>query len=155
MSSQHLECSTDTHLNFKTLLRTHAKGSSVRHPTQGLMIVCISREYGLHLFEPRYRFMVRDILNSCQNPQSARRGEPIQPGTNEEGMIQPPCIIHFCLPQRIRPGALACLVQIVWCRTYEQESADVQLMPVAWVRLENLWVRPEYGHLFYAKATRV
>lgn len=115
----------------------------------------IGEIYGLHLFEPRYRFMVRDILNSCQNPQSARQGEPIEPGTNEEGMIQPPYIIHFCLPQRIRPGALACLVQIVWCRTYEQETADVQLMPVAWVRLENLFVRPEYGHLFYAKATRI
>lgn len=111
--------------------------------------------YGLHLFEPRYRYMVRDLLNASDNPQTARRGAAIRPGRNAEGLLQPPYLIHFCLPQRLRAGAMACLVQVVWCRTYEHDTADVQLLPVSWIRLESVWVRPEYGHLFYAKATRL
>lgn len=117
--------------------------------------VTLGEMYGLHLFEPRYRMMIRDLMNACEDPRAARSGQPIRPGTTHDGILQPPYLIHFCLPQHLRTGSMACLVQVVWCRTYEQETADVQLMPIAWVRLDRTWCRQEYGDLFYAAATRV
>lgn len=116
--------------------------------------VTLGEMYGLHLFEPRYRIMVRDLINACGNPSEARTGQPILPGQSD-GMLEPPQLIHFCLPQHLRPGAMACLVQVVWCRTYEFETADVQLMPIAWVRLDRIWCREDQGDLYYCKATRV
>ena len=117
--------------------------------------VKLGEMYGLHLFEPRYRIMIRNLMNACENPRAARSGEPIRAGATRDGLLQPPYLIHFCLPQHLRPGAMACLIQVVWCRTYEQETADVQLMPIAWVRLDRVWCRQDQGDLFYAKATRV
>ena len=117
--------------------------------------VSLGEMYGLHLFEPRYRIMIRDLMNACDNPNEARRGQPIRPGQSDDGMLQPPQLIHFCLPQHLRPGCLACVVQVVWCRTYEYETADVQLMPIAWVRLDRIWCREDQGDLFYSKVIRV
>ena len=116
--------------------------------------VQIGQVYGLHLFEPRYRLMVRELMDKCANPQVARRGEQIIPG-RRNGLIDPPVFIHACLPTNLVEGALACLVQIVWCRTSTHGTADVQLLPVSWVRIDKLWMRPRSGHLFYAKACRL
>ena len=111
--------------------------------------------YGLHLFEPRYRLMVRDLLmEHCANPEEAARGGKIQPRV-VNGMSQPPLLLHACQPSRLREGELACLVQLVWCRTYEYGTADVRLLPVCWVRVERLWVRHSSGHLIYAKVSRI
>ena len=117
--------------------------------------VTLGETYGLHLFEPRYRRMIRDLMDACDNPAAARNGEPIRPGVTPDGMLQPPLIIHFCLPQHLRKGAIAVLVQVLWCRTYEQDTADVQLMPIAWVKLDQIWSRRDQGDLFYAHATRL
>jgi hypothetical protein len=110
--------------------------------------------YGLHLFEPRYRIMIRDLMDQCANPEQASNGGKIQIGSRN-GVQQPPLLIHACLGSRIAPGEHACIVQVVWCRTYEYGTADVRLLPVAWCRLDRIWVRPNAGHLFYAKAMRL
>jgi len=117
--------------------------------------VRIGEIYGLHLFEPRYRRMIRDLMDACDNPESARRGEPIRPGVTPDGLLQPPLLIHFCLPHRLKRGAMAALVQVVWCRVYEQDTADVQLMPVGWVQLGDIWCQRDQGDLFYSQATRL
>ena len=109
--------------------------------------------YGLHLFEPRYRVMVREVLQNCGNPQEARIGGKIYP-VYRNGYIEYPTLIHACMGTRLGPGQMACLVQIVWCRTYEFGTADVQLLPIAWVKIDEVTVRPNSGHLFYAKGTR-
>jgi hypothetical protein len=110
--------------------------------------------YGLHLFEPRYRIMVREVLDDCENPEESMRGGKIV-SSCRDGFIKPPLLIHACMGSRLGPGQLACLVQIVWCRTYEFGTADVQLLPVAWVKLDEISVRPNSGHLFCAKGTRI
>eukprot|EP00980_Cylindrotheca_fusiformis_P006713 scaffold1398_cov116-Cylindrotheca_fusiformis.AAC.30 len=110
--------------------------------------------YGLHLFEPRYRIMIRELLENCGNPEQACQGEPIEPGV-KNGVLQPPLLLHACLGTRLGPGEMACLVQVVYCQTYEHGTADVQLLPVGWAGLDKVWVRPSSGHLFYAKATRM
>jgi hypothetical protein len=117
--------------------------------------VRIGEPYGLHLFEPRYRIMVRDLMRQCANPADASNGEEIRVGTSAEGVLTPPLLIHACLGSRLAPGEMACLVQIDRCNTYEYGTADVRLVPVAWVQLDRIWVRPNAGHLFYAKALRL
>lgn len=117
--------------------------------------VRIGEPYGLHLFEPRYRIMVRDLMRECANPVEAANGEAIRIGTSRDGVLTPPLLIHACLGSRLAPGEMACLVQIDRCNTYEYGTADVMLLPVAWVQLDRIWVRPNAGHLFYAKAFRL
>lgn len=137
---------------YKTILTSH-----IRSVYPIFIMPCqlrLGEMYGLHLFEPRYRTMVRDLLDSCGNPQEAGRGGQILDGMRD-GVRQPPLLVHACLGSTLGPGEMACLVQLVWCRTYEYGTADVQLFPVAWVRLDKVWVRPSSGHLYYAKATRV
>jgi hypothetical protein len=110
--------------------------------------------YELHLFEPRYRIMIQDLMDSCENPEEATRGGQIRE-KRVDGMSRPPLLIHACQGSQLSPGEKACLVQVVWCRTYEYRTADVRLLPVAWVKLDKIWMRPSSGHLFYAKASRI
>ena len=113
----------------------------------------IGELYGLHLFEPRYRLMVRELIMGCENPMEAANGGKIRIGRHD-GVLQPPLLIHACLG-RAAPGELACLVQLIWCQIYENGSADVRLLPVAWVRLDRVWIRRNAGNLFYSKAWRL
>jgi len=113
----------------------------------------IGEIYGLLFFEPRYRVMVHDLLMGCENPTEASSGGNIRFG-RQRGVLTPPLFIHACLG-RAAPGELACLVQLVWCHTYEDGSADVRLLPVAWVKLDRIWIRRDAGNLFYAKAWRL
>lgn len=132
--------------------------------TQHIKITCpvflmpshlrLGEMYGLHLFEPRYRIMVQDIMDGCDNPEEAKYGGRIRE-KRVGGMLQPPFLIHACQGSRLSPGEKACLVQIVWCSTYEHGAADVRLLPVTWVTLDKIWMRPSSGHLFYAKASRI
>ena len=113
----------------------------------------IGELYGLHLFEPRYRVMVHDLIMGCENPTEAFNGGKIRIG-RRDGVLQPPFLIHACLG-RAAPGELACLVQLIWCHRHEHGSADVRLLPVAWVKLDRIWIRRNAGNLFYAKAWRL
>eukprot|EP00536_Pseudo-nitzschia_multiseries_P015190 jgi/Psemu1/291885/fgenesh1_pg.835_\ len=112
----------------------------------------IGEIYGLHLFEPRYRVMVHELIAGCENPLEASSGGTIRIG-RRNGVLTPPFLIHACLG-RVAPGELACLVQLVWCHTYEAGTADVRLLPVAWVKLDRIWLRRDAYNLFYAKAWR-
>jgi hypothetical protein len=109
----------------------------------------------LHLFEPRYRVLVRDLMDhATSNPAQASNGGRILPAT-ENGVLVPPLFIHAHRRSRLGPGQTAMLVQIIRCRVYEHGNADVQLVPVALVRLEQIRVRAAAGHLFYATASRL
>ena len=99
--------------------------------------------------------LVHDLLqHSTANPPQAATGGRIVPAT-QNGIINPPLFIHAHRRSRLAPGETAMLVQLVRCRVYEHGNADVQLLPVSLVRLENIRVRPNVGHLFYAKASRM
>jgi len=98
--------------------------------------------------------MVRELLESSGNYSSASQAEGADL-RSEVGGRKPPLLIHACLGSRLSPGEFACLVQLVHCSLYDYGTADVMLLPIAWVRMDKLWVRPSSGDLFYAKATRV
>ena len=133
--------------------------------------------YGLHLFEPRYRLLMSDLIhNCCLNPYDVQNGStPIVPrrmnidtiniddndnkknrSKNQRLSIKtPPYFIHACRGPRLGTGEIACLVELVACHVYEGGNADVQLKPISWLQLDSIWVRPNSGHLFYANAYRI
>ena len=114
--------------------------------------------YGLHLFEPRYRIMMHDLLQEkCADPVRAGTGKtPIVSGRDPTtGILNPPLLLHACSPSHtIDVGSTVCLVQLVWSKIYEDGTADVRLLPVAWVDIDQVLIRREAGDLFYANVFR-
>ncbi len=146
---------SQTHLAYRDIYRK-VLTSHIYFEAPVFMMPCqlqIGELYGLHLFEPRYRVMVHDLIAACDNPIEAANGGKIRIGT-QDGVRQPPLLIHACLG-RAAPGELACLVQLVWCQIYENRTADVRLLPIAWVKLDRIWIRRNAGNLFYSKAWRL
>jgi len=136
---------------YKKVLTSH-----IYFEAQVFMMPChlqIGETYSLHLFEPRYRVMIHELISGCENPDEARNGAIIRIG-RQDGVLQPPYLIHACLG-RAAPGELACLVQLIGCQIYANGSADVLLLPVAWVKLDRIWIRRNAGNLFCAKAWRL
>eukprot|EP00980_Cylindrotheca_fusiformis_P006714 scaffold1398_cov116-Cylindrotheca_fusiformis.AAC.31 len=111
--------------------------------------------YGLRLFEPsRYRIMISELIESCGKPEQACQGEPIELAVRN-GVLQSLSLFHASLGTKLGPGELAWVVDVVYCRTHENGTADVELVPTCLVGLDKVWVRPSSDHLFYAKATRM
>jgi len=103
----------------------------------------LGEAYGLHFFEPRYRLLIHDVM--ADQPEEARRGGRVR----GEAMF-----VHAnrAPPTRSAP---AVLVRVLRCEIYGDGRADVLLMPCAHVWLEELWVRPNSGHLYYARCLRM
>jgi hypothetical protein len=111
----------------------------------------IPSRYDLFLFEPRYRLMMDTLL--AQHPAVARHGDPIEPPVyflhayaglntntaNNAGNSSPPAL----------------LVQVQECRMLPDGSCSVTLVTKWYTHLENVWVLPNSGHLYYAAAIKV
>merc|ERR1711957_634846 len=99
---------------YKKVLTSH-----IYFEAQVFMMPChlqIGETYSLHLFEPRYRVMIHELISGCENPDEARNGAIIRIG-RQDGVLQPPYLMHACLG-RAAPGDLACLVQLIGCQIY-------------------------------------
>jgi hypothetical protein len=103
----------------------------------------IGEAYGLHFFEPRYRLMIAEVMQS--QDVEARRG----------GRIRGPALFIHANRAPLAPASQAVVVQIQQCQIHPDGRADVVLLPVSHVWLEKLWVRPNSGHLFYAQCLRM
>jgi hypothetical protein len=102
----------------------------------------------LHFFEPRYRLLIALAMDGW--PESARRGAPIC--ANRQG--EWPTFL-YAFKSELRPGALACLVQVKQCLIYPDGTADVSLLVHAYVRLEQVWERPHSSRLYEATGFRM
>ena len=104
--------------------------------------------YRVHLFEPRYRLMVAELLRDY--PQEARQG-----GHTTAGGRPAPVFIHANRdPFGVASGA--CLVQMVRCTISPRDgTADIMLLPIAYVWLEKVWIRQNSGNLHYAQSVRM
>jgi len=104
--------------------------------------------YRVHLFEPRYRLMIAELMKDY--PLSARQG-----GLTAVGGRQAPVFIHANRdPFAVSSGA--CLVKMVRCNISPRDgTADIMLLPVAYLWLEKVWVRPNSGKLHYAQSVRM
>lgn len=104
----------------------------------------LNRILTLHLFEPRYRIMISEMMSTF--PSKYSRGEPIPEP-------YPTFLWANCLPMRESSPAL--LVELRRCQIFEDGRSYVFLMPCAHVWIEDCWVRPKSRNLHYANAVRM
>ena len=147
--------------------------------------LALGEPYGLHFFEQRYRLLIQSVMasypasarqgaeipiaaeycsgnheeeeeNSNNNNNDDDSGD-VNDGANDEQPPRrnPPMFLHAHASNRISPGSLACLVQVMRCRIYEDGRADVFLFPLQWVLIEKLWEIPNTGRLFAAQCLKV
>ena len=84
-------------------------------------------------------------------PDAAKEGEEIECAEGQE----PPTFIHAHVHPLTR-GKQACLVRVERCRIYPSDGrADVFLVPIAHVRMEGMWERPNSGSLYYGQCLKV
>jgi hypothetical protein len=109
--------------------------------------VQLQETFRLHFFEPRYRFMIAELLMA--HPESSRRGGLIPEGHRPAFLYvfdgRPPPIA----------GKPACLIHVTRCFIYENGTADVECLPVDYVCLERVWIRQERSHLFMGQCRRM
>jgi len=104
-------------------------------------------EFGLHLFEPRYRLLIEEVMEG--EPQQYKEGVPILRSTRR---IFPQFLYGY---HSLEIGSPACIVQVRQCRIYRDRRADVILVPVAHVWLKSIKLRPSTGNLYEATVIRM
>ncbi|KAL9185268.1 hypothetical protein ACHAXT_003045 [Thalassiosira profunda] len=142
--------------------------------------VSIGTPYGLHFFEPRYRLLISEVMANYS--VSARRGESIIPNVPglfppRQGQIIPgdmkasllnlleenesvlannhmPSFIH-AHQRPLRRDTPAAIVQVAHCMIQPDGSADVFLMPMGYIWIEEIWERPGTGGLYEARGIRM
>jgi hypothetical protein len=110
--------------------------------------ILLGGSYRLHMFEPRYRLLVAELLKGY--PEEARQG-----GNTASGDRPAPIFIH-ANRQPLGPDNPACLVQLIRCNVSPRDgTVDAMLLPIAYVWLEKIWVRSKSGNLHYAQCIRM
>ncbi len=130
---------------FKFLLARHIRYTSPIFYMPGY--VQIGEDIGLHFFEPRYRRLIRELMD--QYPKEFREGLIC---SEENGLSKPPTFI-YANRAPLDIGVMACIVQVVQCHIYENGTADVVLRPIEHARIEQLWV--EHDHLYTTRVMRL
>jgi hypothetical protein len=110
--------------------------------------VKLGQAYGLHLFEPRYRLLIADVLRHVP-PEYKQGRKHLMEGNYFVSFI------HANYTPIVDNETLASLVQVVRCEIYDDGRADVLLLPIQHVWLEHLWYRPDSGHLIYAQCRKL
>jgi len=102
----------------------------------------------LHLFEPRYRLLIQLVMEGY--PMDLRDGRDMTTRVEEL-----PVFVYAHVPP-FTASSRACLVQVQRCLIDEHDgTANVLLLPIAYVKLERVWERPNSGHLFFAQCIRL
>lgn len=108
--------------------------------------LCIGEPYGLHFFEHRYRILIAEVMR--HQPESAKHGRSMDPS------LPPPLFLH-AHSTCFAPNTLAAVVQVLRCEMYPDGRADVILLPIAFVWVESIRIRPDTRHLYEATAIRL
>jgi hypothetical protein len=109
--------------------------------------ITIGNEFGIHFFEPRYRTLIGEVMSPY--PNSFKNGDPITPDTSH--LYHPtnlyPSFI-YANKSPLKRGTSACIVEVRQCVIHHNQTADVFLMPVSYVRIEHVWERPGSHNLY-------
>jgi hypothetical protein len=110
--------------------------------------VRLNREVGLHFFEPRYRLLISEVMSRF--PVSARRGEPI---VVESKRDYPSFVYAHKSP--LAATSPACIVQVRQCLIHPNGTADVFMVPSAYVWIDRVTARPSSGGLTDVRVIRM
>jgi hypothetical protein len=101
---------------------------------------------GLHFFEPRYRLLIHQVMEGFAVDNFS--GHVVHRNGD-----YPTFVYAHMAP--FAPATPACLVEVRECTIHPNQSADVMLIPVAFVRIERLWEAPNTGRLHFAQCLRM
>lgn len=119
--------------------------------------VVLGQSYGLHLFENRYRYMIRSIMSQQKLQRSGSNAKKNAP-------------VYFIHANRgnVRRSEMAVLVQVLHCEIYPDGRADIVVVPVHHVWIERSWLfgngsqrslptmpTPPPSNLFYAQCLKM
>lgn len=111
--------------------------------------VKMNQAYGLHLFEPRYRLLIADVLRDI--PREYKDGSK---NLIDDGQYNVQFIHANNTPIEANE-TLGTLVQVIRCQIYNDGRADVLLLPIQHIWLEHLWIRQNSGNLVYGQARKL
>ena len=135
--SVHLDTTSFLHI-FQRLTSEYLRFTAPIFHMQGQ--VRIGHAFGLHFFEPRYRLLIRTVMEG-----HTANGEP---------MVDGPMFI-YAHTAPLAPTSVACVVQVQQCFIYEDGSADVTLVPIRYVWLERVRELPSTGRLYQGRCLRM
>jgi hypothetical protein len=102
----------------------------------------------LHFFEHRYRLLIQMVMEGY--PTELQDGRLIP---NQVSNV--PTFVYAHVPP-FQQGSRACLVQVHRCVIDPNDgTANVWLMPVAFVKMERVWERADQAGLRYAQCVRL
>eukprot|EP00522_Entomoneis_paludosa_P013851 CAMPEP_0172447676 /NCGR_PEP_ID=MMETSP1065-20121228/6941_1 /TAXON_ID=265537 /ORGANISM="Amphiprora paludosa, Strain CCMP125" /LENGTH=350 /DNA_ID=CAMNT_0013199039 /DNA_START=252 /DNA_END=1304 /DNA_ORIENTATION=- len=111
--------------------------------------VTLGEPYGLHFFEPRYRALIAQVMKD--QPPEAKCGGRVLMGQDN---ASDPIFIHANRGP-LEPTTPATLVRVQRCEIFPDGRANVELLPIAHVWLEKIWVQPRSGTLHFAQCFKM
>ena len=106
----------------------------------------IGQPIGLHLFEPRYRLLIKEAMQGRSKYEKS--GAPI-------GMEKPrpQFLFSYGVSLPLVCGDPAVIVELSRCRIYDDGRADVSIVPVMHAKFSRVWEREGSHSLMEAEAT--
>jgi hypothetical protein len=136
-------CENVYELIFKSVLNYHVRLTlpifMMRDPS-----VSIDSSVGLHLFEPRYRLMMSEVM--LPYPRDRCFGVPCN-------FLRKPRFV-YAFRGSISQGSQVAIVEVEQCFTYPDYRADIVLTIKELARIEKSWVRPNSYGLYEARVLR-
>jgi hypothetical protein len=105
--------------------------------------VPLGKEVAVRLSEPRYRLLIASIM--AGRSDNERRGFPLS--------APRPRFLFACKPS-VWQSRVACIVDVRRCHIHRDGVADVIIVPLSWVLMQDISHRPNSGGLLDATMVR-
>ena len=114
----------------------------------------------LHLFEPRYRLLIGEVMSKF--PQEYKTGIEIPNEEDDDDKTNmsllnngysTPTFLYANKP--LHTGNTAMIVEVRRCAIHPNDTADVELIPIQCVRIETVWERPHSNRLSEARVIKM
>jgi len=99
---------------------------------------------GLHFFEPRYRLLIKEVMEN--SPMEHKCGESI---------TKPYPTFIYANQSPLAKYIPAVIVEVHNCMIHSDGRADVILNCKSYVWIEQVWCRPQDGNLYMARVIRM
>lgn len=134
---------------FRYILSNYIKFTSPVFVMQGEAF--IGEPIHLHLFEPRYRILVRELVEGYDMDDFGNvslSAEARLPKSKFPKFV-------YAYQGTIGYRSPACVVELQQCTIYGDGRADVTLVPCAHVWITKAWERPNSGNLYFVRCLRM